>query len=214
MVMPRFGMDPICDSYGGDFLTYLRYMTKTAVPALQWPNQLLCSWEEYPVKVHIPDYLRPDGVDFGANSRLGISIWNQAVGQEILVFDGVGEEEADVVFAFYDLGATANGVTSLTEPLGYDGPLGFITPEKITVGINILVLPTDQRVQETSLHEMGHALGLYRHVQACSQVGYLMALTSAGVLDDGPGNAVHIDEIRAMMIIRNLPRWVDLSGFH
>lgn len=214
MVIPRFGMDSTCSTYEGDFLNYLRYMTKTNTPSLERPNQLLCSWLDYPVKVYVPDHVRPDGVDFGENCRQGIALWNLAVGQEILISTGVAESEADVVFSFSDLGSMINGVTSLAEPQGFEGYLGYVVPERIDVGINNVVLPTDQRVQETCLHEMGHALGLYRHVQFCTQAGYLMSITSAGVLDDGPENAVHQDEVRAMQIIRSLPRWMDLSGFH
>ncbi len=214
VMIPAFELDPECSSYNGEFLEFFRYLTKTDGPGLYRQNQLFSSWMDYPVKVFVPEYIRADNVDFGAASRYGIDIWNQALGAEILVAEGVTEAEADVVFYFDDLGGLANGVTSLAEPLGFTSHLGYIVPERINVGINNEILPSLRRVRETALHEMGHALGIYRHVQGCTQAGYLMSLTSAGCLEDGNENAIHRDEIRAINLIYNLPRWMDMSGFH
>lgn len=214
VMIPAFELDPECHSYNGDFLEFFRNLTKTDAPGLYRQNQEFSSWSQYPVKVFVPEFVRDDNVDFGAASRYGIDIWNQALGAQILVADGVTEAEADVVFYFDNLGGLANGVTSLAEPLGFTSHLGYIIPERINVGINNVILPNLQRVRETALHEMGHALGIYRHVQGCTQAGYLMSLTSAGCLDEGNENAIHEDEIRAMNLIYRLPRWMDMAGFH
>ncbi len=64
------------------------------------------------------------------------------------------------------------------------------------------------------MHELGHAMGLYEHVDVIPPgETYLMALSSAGALDEGPENAVHVDEKRMLNAIRFLPQGVDMAGF-
>ena len=210
----RFGTDDLCLTYDDDFLAFFRQMTKTDITTALRADYRLYKWDEYPVKVHIPEYVRPDDdVDFGENSRLGMSYWNLVMGEDYLV-EVATPEEADVLFFFEDLGSGANGRTELAAPqLPYFYRLSDVIPERINVRINNDILPNDQRVQETALHELGHALGLYQHVDGCSDRPYLMNITSAGALDDGPENAVHLDEIRMLHAIRYLPQGIDMASF-
>lgn len=210
----RFGTDDLCATYDDNFLTFFRQMTKTDITTALREDHRLYKWEEYPVKVHIPEFVRPsDSLDFGANSRLGMSYWNLVMGEDYLI-EVATPEEADILFFFEDLGSGANGRTELAAPqLPYFYSLGDVIPERINVLLNTDILPNEQRVQETALHELGHALGLYEHVDGCSDRPYLMNITSAGALDEGPMNAVHIDEIRMLHTLRYLPQGIDMANF-
>ncbi len=214
MLITRYGTDDQCLTYDHEFLLFLRRMTLTDMTTYLRPNFRLFKWEEYPIPVYIPDYVRPeDGMDFGYDSRLAVGYWNLVMDEDYLVL--VDDPAlARIEFVFTDLGAGANGRASLAAPQDpYYYGLGDVIPEKILVEINNVVLPTDQRIQETSMHELGHAMGLYSHVESCSDRPYLMNVTSAHALDNGPENAVHIDEQRMIRAIRYLPQGIDMSSF-
>jgi len=72
--------------------------------------------------------------------------------------------------------------------------------------------PTFQRLIETAAHELGHCLGLYGHA-FCPETPYLMDNTAGGALDNGPENAIHIDERRAVRMIRQMPQGLDMSPY-
>jgi len=195
-----------------EFLTFLREMTHTDDPSELRPNQRLYRWEEYPIPVFIPEYVRPgDGLDFAENSRLTLDYWNQVMGEDYLV-EVQDPELASIVFIFQELQG-ANGLTRLDEPgeLGYS--LGDVIPEKMEIYINNVILPNAQRVQETAMHELGHAMGLFDHVSYETDDHYLLFITSAGALDNGPLEAVHEDERRMLHTIRYLPQGVDMAGY-
>lgn len=198
---------------GEEYLTLLREMTHTDDPSELRPNQRLYRWEEYPVSVYFPEYVRPsDGLNFTENSRLTVDYWNLVMGEDYLV-EVNDPSEADIVFIYHDLGPGANGLTRLAAPndLGYH--LGDVIPEKMEIFINIVLLDNGQRVQETTMHELGHALGIVDHVTYDTDDHYLMFLTSSGALDNGPLGAVHEDEKRMLHTIRYLPQGVDMAGY-
>lgn len=209
-LITRYGADPDCPANEGSFVAYFRYMTRTSIITELRPDFRLYKWEHYPLSVYIPEYIGDTSIDFQMNCALTLDMWNTNLGEEYLV--QVGDPDlADVVFIFGDQGSSANGQTSLLEPAGQAYLLGDVIPEKMQVYIHN-TLDEVQRVQETSLHELGHVLGMNRH-SLCSQPGYLMYVTAAGALDNGPENAIHIDELRAVRTIRYLPQGYDMGGF-
>ena len=209
-LVTRFGADPLCASHEGSFLNYFRYMTRTSLTTNLRPNYRLYKWDSYPLTVYIPEYTGSGGIDFQTNCALTLDMWNTNLGEDI--FESVSDpDQADVVFYFADTGNDANGQTSLMLPNDQDYQLGDVVPEKMQVYIHNTLTDT-QRIQETSLHELGHVLGLNRH-SMCNQPGYLMYVTAAGVLDNGPENAIHLDELRAVATIRHLPHGYDMGGF-
>jgi hypothetical protein len=214
MLVTRYGMDELCNSYSSEFLNFLRHMTKTDMYTQLRENFRLFKWEEYPVRVHIPGYVREsDQLDFEENARLAMGYWNLIMGEDYLV-ETPDPQQAQIQISFTDLGSGANGRASLAAPqFPYYYGLGDVIPELILVEINNVVLPNAQRVQETVLHELGHALGLYEHVDGCSDLPYLMNVTSGGALDNGWQNAVHLDEVRMLRAIRYLPQGVDMGSF-
>lgn len=215
MLITRFGTDDQCLTYDDEFLAFLRQMTKTDVTTPLRADHRLYKWDQYPVPVFIPEYVREeDGLDFAANCRLTLGYWNDAMQEDYLV-EVDDPADAKILFFFEDIGNGANGRTELAAPQEpYYYSLGDVVPELINLRINNVILPTAQRVQETSLHELGHALGLYEHVDNCSDRPYLMNVTSSGALNNGPENAIHIDEIRMIHAIRYLPQGLDLAGFN
>jgi len=109
------------------------------------------------------------------------------------------------------MGSAANGQASIVLPDDQPYQLGDVVPQRMCVYIHD-TLDDEQRIRETALHELGHVLGLVRH-SSCSRSGYLMYFTAAGALDNGPENAIHPDELRAVRAIRHLPQGYDMEGF-
>lgn len=214
ILITRYGMDLLCDSYDNEFLTFLRQMTKTDVTTVLRPDHRLHRWPEYPVRVYVPDHVRlSDDLDFGAQCRLAVGYWNLVMGEDYLV-ETADPDLAQITFVFADLSSGINGRASLAAPqTPYLYRLGDVVPERILIEINDVLLPSEQRVQETSMHELGHALGLYEHVFDCGDRPYLMNITSAGALDNGYEEAVHPDEIRLLNAIRHLPQGTDMAAF-
>lgn len=208
-LITRWGSDPECAVYQESFLEYFTYITRTSIPTPLRPNQKLWKWASYPLRVHIPAFVA-NGVDFQAACLSTLEMWNTTMGEVYFVAEA-DPQQAEVVFLFGDTGSEANGQTSLLLPDDAAYQLGDIIPEKMQVYIHD-TLAEQQRVQETALHELGHVLGLNRHVY-CSQAGYLMYVTAVGALDDGPENAIHIDEQRAVRTIRSLPQGYDMGHY-
>ena len=195
------------------FLTLFRFMTWTDSFTALRPNQRLYRWEEYPLKVYIPDFVREeDGLDFGASAREVLGWWNELLGEDYLV-EETDEAACDIRIFFADLGPTANGRATLELPDDEPYLFGEVVPRRVLSGINSVILPSVQRVQETVMHELGHCMGLYDHIPGATGDEYLMATTAAHSLDDGYLHAVHPDELRMIRAIRHLPQGVDMAGF-
>jgi hypothetical protein len=204
------GLDPACSTFDGSFVDYFMYMTRTSISTPLRPDRRLFKWDHYPLSVHVPGFTSETGIDFQANCALTLDIWNAAMGEEYLVLTE-DPELADIVFTFADMGTQSNGQTSLMLPNDLAYQLGDVIPEKMEIQVNSTLDPV-QRVQETALHELGHALGINRH-SFCSSAGYLMYVTASGALDNGPENAIHLDERRAVRTIRYLPQGHDMEGY-
>ncbi len=211
LVLPLLVQHPLddrCNLSAPDFLTYLRAMTKTVHPTTNRPNTNLYKWDHWPLTVYLPADDTPVEVDFQAQSRWALEIWNTTM-PEIYFTETTDPEAADVVFLYSDR-YTANGQVSVLEPAG-GYVIGDIIPRKMEVFLHNS-MDSDQRVAEVALHELGHAIGIADH-SLCSQAGYLMYITSAGALDNGPEHAIHPDEQALVEAIRHLPQGLDMNGF-
>ncbi len=212
LVMPllvRHRMDDRCNLAVPDFLTYLRAMTKTVHPTTNRPNTNLYKWDHWPLTVYLPADDTPVDVDFQAQSRWALEIWNTTM-PEVYFTETTDPAAADVVFVYSDQ-HTANGQVSILEPAG-SFYIGDVIPRKMEVFLHS-TMDSDQRVAEVALHELGHVIGIADH-SLCSRAGYLMYITSAGVLDNGPENAIHPDEQVLVEAIRHLPQGMDMVGFN
>ena len=208
ILIPRVGSAPGCFVFGDHFLWYLRTMTLTRQANPRRPNVELYHWPEYPVPVHVPDWVSSRGVDYGAGVREAIGLWNAALGEPMLV--EVDDPALARVSFRYDLANDINyGVVELAQPGDGELIIGDAPPEHARVRITP-DLPGPDPCLEIAVHELGHVLGLHGHA-FCNDVPYIMAVSSLGALSRGRENLIHIDEVRAVRIIRQLPGGWDMS---
>ena len=210
VVMTRYDLDESCLAYDGEFMAFFRFMTRTSHFTQLRPNYKLYKWEEYPVPVYVPPFINEHGLDFQSLCREVVEFWNVAMGEEYL-FLVDSPEESRIELYFGNESVEYAGRTILAEPSDDYYGLGDVIPEKILVYVWDQ-LQEDRFVQETAMHEFGHALGLYGHA-LCSDDGFLMVVNSSGNLENGPENAVHANEKQAIEAIRNLPQGADMSDF-
>lgn len=214
----RYGLGYDC--WGGEFLEYLRDMTRT-----QWVDghpelSRLYTWSEYPVSVFIPPFFNQAGVDMEAACLAAMDFWNNVMSDDALQL-GISETDyfvrtanestADIVFLF-EWRIQNYGEISLLLPSGPDDHLGGVVPEKMQIWINTdVALDLFTEVQGVTLHEFGHTLGMLAHAE-CSGSEYLMSLTG-GTGAMGRDNPVHLDERRAVRAIRNIPQASDMADY-
>lgn len=210
MIVTRYGLDATCDSYNLDFLFFFEKLTRTLFPTDLRQNRKLFKWEQYPVPVYVPPFTNGNGLDYQALCREVVGFWNIAMDEDYLYLVD-SPAEARIEFYFGNEGTAYAGRVVLVLPDDQAYALGDVIPEQINVYIWDQLTQAIQ-VQETAMHELGHALGLHEHV-TCSGEGFLMNVNPSGILAHGPQNAVHPDEKRAIRAIRNLPQGVDMSDF-
>lgn len=204
-------VDPACDGTDGDFLQYLRFMTMTSLLSQQ---TTLRKWEEYPVAVYIPAYVRPDGLDFSAACREAMQLWNDDSGMQL--FEEVASAAgADITFNFDFDEPGLNGQAVLVSPQGFLN--GTVIPELVRVDINSLLPESGSGgylgVKGVALHELGHTLGLYAHSSGCSEYRLMDVGAGSSAFADGRTHPVHEDEMNAVRCIRYLNQAVDLSRY-
>lgn len=208
-LIPRHPIDPVCSNYSGEFLNYLRTMTKTVHPTGNRPDLRLYRWEAFPLRVYVPGHVNQAGIDLAELCRGMAELWNTTMEASLFVLvDEPGA--ADVVFRFGDDLPTLNGQVSILAP-GGGYTVGDVVPARMEVYIN-RTMNDLQRIQEVALHELGHVLGVADH-SLCSEAGYLMYVSSSGALDHGPENAVHPDERNLIRTILSLPQGTDMGGY-
>ena len=208
----RFGLDEGCDPFDRDFLNYLRFVTRTRSFTNLRENYNLYRWENYPLRVYVqPGFINEFGMDLSALATEVTSFWNVAMEEEYFVLtDDPAVADVDVYFG--NEGPQFLGRAYITEPSDEEYGLGDVAPEHVRIYVRESIADP-QFFQEVTMHEFGHALGLCEH-NVCSGGGFLLSVNPSGMLDNGPAEAVHIDEKRAVRMIRNLPQGTDMNGFH
>ncbi len=197
-----------------DFMGYLQWMTYTEEERVDRPNRYLLRWDHYPVAVHFAPF-DTVGVELSDLARAAMAIWNDALGQEVLV-ETTSEAEADILCVFdTTLGPFIAGRVSSLVPGGW---LPDATPEVLLLALDpydafVLDELREIIVTEVTLHEFGHTLGLYNHSCLSGKGNLMDAGGAAGSLAEGPDNAIHATEWRAVRAIMNLPAGVDMAAF-
>lgn len=205
--------------WSGEYLEYLRDMTRTEeVPGVPAESRLY-TWEEYPVSVYIPPgAVNEVGVDLeqgcvDALDFLNITMRNDAdllgIEETDYLVRTTDEASADIVFLF-EHRPQNYGEVSLLIPFG--NSLGKVIPVKMQIWINTTGgLDDVPKVQGIALHEFGHTLGLFSHAD-CPNVGHLMEVAGGS----GAMNRlepIHLDERRAFRAIRNIPQGANMADF-
>jgi hypothetical protein len=216
IVLPhQYGVDAACTAYGGDFLTYVRQMTRTETSEADSAASRLWKWDHYPVSVFLPDSTTATGRQLDDLARGMLELWNAEMSglgntrEETYLVEAASAAAADVRVAWVPDASAGYGKTSLVLPAG--GVLGDVAPIRMRVDVAVDIA-TDQFFQEVVLHEFGHVLGLSRHSISCTGAGHLMLEGGGGgnLLREYP---IHPDEIRAVRTIRRLAQGVDMRRY-
>ncbi len=210
--------DPGC--WTGEFLEYLRSMTRTLeVPGVPAKSQLF-TWGEYPVSVYIPSgVVNGAGVDLGQSCLAALDFWNLTMRNDANLL-GIEETDffvstansanADIVFLF-QYRPQNYGEVQLLLPVGK--VLGEVIPIKMEIWINTDPVGLDEfaKVQGIALHEFGHTLGLFSHAD-CPNAGHLMEVAGgSGAMDRL--EPIHLDERRAIRAIRVIPQGTNMVNY-
>jgi hypothetical protein len=202
-----------CDvqSYGGEFMNWFRHMTRTVAVAGDTASSRLWKWDQWPVRVFLPDSTTASGRDMDEAAREMMALWNDAlrlnVGDPDYLVEVATSAAADVYFAWVTDVSSGYGEASLELPAG--GVFGDVRPERIRVEVETGIA-ANQFFREVCLHELGHVLGLSNHSLECDGAGHLMVLGAAGNLS--LEHPIHPDEVNAVRILRALPQGADMRG--
>lgn len=210
VILTRYGLDESCGIFDHDFMAYFQDMTSTTQETNLRPNRLLYHWEEYPLSVYIPPFTNEHGFDYQQLCTEVVGYWNLAMDEEYFYLVDTAAE-ADVEFYFGNESIHYAGRAFIDLPDDENYRLGDVIPERMKVYVWDQ-LNQEIFVQETAMHELGHVLGITSHT-ICSGDGFLMSNNSSGILDNGPLNAIHIDEKRTFRAIRNLPQGTNMADF-
>lgn len=209
IVLPaRYAIDPDCLAYGGSFLDYVRDQTRTTAVAGDTSATRLWRWDNYPVRVFLPDSTLASGRQMDDLARPMLALWNDTVGEAMFV-EVATAAEADAHFRWVTDAAAGYGQVSLELPAG--GVIGNVRPERMRIEVETGLL-TDQFFKEVSLHELGHVLGLIEHYDnSCPTSGHLMVNGASGNLS--LPEPIHPDEVRAVRLISRLRQGIDMAGY-
>lgn len=208
LVLPRrWGVDPACTAYDGDFLTYFRFMTHTETAEADTSASRLWKWDHWPLTVFLPDSTSATGRDLDGLGRAMLELWNTSLGETYLV-ETTTDAGADIHVAWVEDASAGYGETELVLPAG--GVLGDVVPRRVRIEVEAGLM-TDQFFQEVTLHELGHALGLVGHSVFCEGAGHLMVFGASGNLS--LASPIHPDEQRAVRALRRLPQGADMARF-
>lgn len=208
-LIPRRLIDAECTTRYGDreFLHYLRERTRTAMASAVRPNHQLLHWDSYPLRVHVPEFTRSDGLQLHELVLAAMANWNTVMGEDYFVRTS-DEAEAQVLIQYTDP-AGAYGEVTLLEPAGYGNYIEAAIPEVMGVALDATSLTSGEFFTMTMLHELGHVLGIYEHTD-CTHSSYLMNRNPSSSLDD-PNGGIHPDEQLVARMVRHLPQATEMD---
>ncbi|MDD3643359.1 MAG: hypothetical protein PHQ19_07860, partial [Candidatus Krumholzibacteria bacterium] len=193
-LLPAFGLEAeLHDTYEGDFLEFLKYLTDTR--GLMGRPTIWRNWDHFPLSVYNPPFTW-EGVDIQAVAARGMLEWEERSGLDLFV-DAADPETADVKIV-YDLEHTTKHHVE-TVATNADG-----TPLKMVVWIypNNTLSPIHVKGLMIFAHEMGHVLELSHSYD----LGHLMVGMTAPIT-----NVPSIDETRLIRVLHSYPVIFDTS---
>ncbi|MFT5234043.1 MAG: hypothetical protein ACI9UK_001829 [Candidatus Krumholzibacteriia bacterium] len=203
VLITRHLIDEQCTNFGGQFLTLLKNMTR-----VNTEDPILRRWESFPLSYYIPERTNADGTDFGLAARFALAYWDSVLGGDNFV-ESTDQETAQFVFRFDDSANNLFGELTLLKPNGPGISVGDVVPEQMQVYVNDAI-STNQFAKEITMHEIGHGLGLFEHLQ-CGTSTYIMSVSVGGSLSKP--HPIHRDEVKMVQTIKALPQNTDLSKY-
>jgi hypothetical protein len=214
MLIGRNGLDPGCpdEHYSGDFLSFVRQMTRTDRELTIRPNFELLKWDSYPLNVYINEALNTDGT-FSMDSLAveAITIWNDKMGEDyFLQVDQVDLADIEIIFTVQGIYPN-HGLTEIMND-GRRYRINEVIPRKMDVSV-LQSLNEAVYTLEVLLHELGHALCMGDHSN-CGDLVHLMWGTPAGIIAARwPDSPINDDESAAARIIRYLPQATPMDHY-
>jgi len=214
MLIGRRGLDPGCtdDQYSGDFLSYLRQMTRTDRILTIRPNYDLLKWDSYPLNVYVNAALNLDET-FAMDSLAveALAIWNEKMDEDYFVqVDQVELADIEIIFTMQGLYPN-HGLTEIMNE-GRRYRINEVIPQKMHVLV-LQSLNEPEYTLEVILHELGHALCMGDH-SYCGDLVHLMWGTPGGIIAARwPESPINDDEAAAVRVIRYLPQATPMNQY-
>jgi hypothetical protein len=193
-LLPAFGLEnELSNTYGGDFLEFLKYLTETR--GLMGRPTIWKNWNHYPVSVYNPPFTW-EGVDIQAIAAQAMQEWEERTGLDLFV-DSSDSSTADVVITYNLEDNSKHHVETIAS-----NPDGTPLKKEIWIFPINTLSPINIKGLMIFCHEFGHVLNLsHSYDLGHLMVGFTAPITSVPTTD----------EVRLVQVLNHYPIIFDTS---